>query len=325
MRAVLVSSPGGPEQLRLTEVPDPVPGPGDVLLEVHAAGVNPADVLQRQGGYPPPPGAPPYPGLECSGMVIACGSGVSGWQPGDEACALLSGGGYSELVAVPAGQLLPIPAGVSLADAAALPEVACTVYSSVFQQARLSGGETLLVHGGAGGIGTMAIQLAKAHGATVACTAGSPAKLRRCRELGADLAVSYTEEDFVAAVREFTHGRGADVVLDIMGAPYLERNITALATGGRLVVIATRGGARGELDIRSLMRKRASIFASTLRARPGSEKAVIVAAVREHVWPLVSSGQVVPVIERSFPMTEAAAAHRLLEQGTHVGKILLVN
>ncbi|HEY5986570.1 MAG TPA: NAD(P)H-quinone oxidoreductase [Streptosporangiaceae bacterium] len=325
MRAVLISSPGGPEQLRLTEVPDPVPGPGEVLVAVSAAGVNPADALQRQGSYPPPDGASPYPGLECSGRVAALGPGVSPWQPGDEVCALLAGGGYSELVAVPAGQLLPIPGSVSLTDAAALPEVACTVHATVFQQARLAAGETLLVHGGAGGIGTMAIQLAKAHGATVVATAGSPAKLRRCEELGADHAISYVDEDFVAGVREFTGGRGADVILDIMGAAYLPRNLASLATGGRLVVIATRGGSRGELDLGALMRKRASIFASTLRARPASEKAVIVAAVRDHVWPLVASGQVVPVIERLFPMADAAAAHTLLEQGTHTGKILLVN
>jgi putative PIG3 family NAD(P)H quinone oxidoreductase len=325
MRAVLISSPGGPEQLRLTEVPDPVPGPGEVLVEVSAAGVNPADVLQRRGGYPPPAGASPYPGLECSGRVVALGSGVSEWQPGDEVCALLAGGGYAELVAVPAGQLLPIPGGVSLTDAAALPEVACTVHATVFQRARLAAGETLLVHGGAGGIGTMAIQLAKAHGATVVATAGSPAKLRRCEELGADLAISYADDDFVVGVREFTGGRGADVILDIMGAPYLPRNVAALATGGRLVVIATRGGASGELDLGALMRKRGSIFASTLRARPASEKARIVAAVRQHVWPLVSSGQVVPVIERLFPMADAASAHTLLEQGSHTGKILLVN
>lgn len=325
MRAVVITTPGGPEVLRLEEVPDPVPGPGEVLVDVVAAGVNRADVLQRMGGYPPPPGASAYPGLECSGRISALGPGVTGWQAGDEVCALLAGGGYAQRVAVPEGQLLPLPDGVPLADSAALPEVACTVHATVFRQARLAPGETLLVHGGAGGIGTMAIQLAKAAGAKVVCTAGTPAKLERCRELGADLAVSYAQDDFTAAVAAFTGGRGADVILDIMGAPYLARNCEALATGGRLVVIATRGGTRAELDLGLLMRKRASILASTLRARPAGEKAAIVAAVRAEVWPLVSAGRVVPVIERALPMADAAAAHRLLDEGTHVGKILLLN
>jgi putative PIG3 family NAD(P)H quinone oxidoreductase len=325
MQAVVITSPGGPEVLRLTEVPDPVPGEGEVVLEVAAAGVNRADVLQRQGFYPPPPGAPQYPGLECSGRVVSTGPGVSGWHPGDEACALLAGGGYAERVAVPHGQLLPIPAGVGLVDAAALPEAACTVHATVFGQAGLAAGETLLVHGGAGGIGTMAIQLAKAAGAKVVCTAGTPAKLRRCTELGADLAVSYADGDFTASVLEFTGGRGADVVLDIMGAPYLARNVAALATGGRLVIISTRGGPRAEIDLGTLMIKRISVFASTLRARPVAEKAAIVAAVRDQVWPLVSAGKVVPVIERRFAMAGAAQAHELLDAGTHVGKLLLLN
>ena len=253
------------------------------------------------------------------------GPGVSGWREGDSACALLSGGGYADLVAVPAGQLLPIPGGVSLTDAAALPEVACTVNASVSGQARLAPGETLLVHGGAGGIGTMAIQLGKARGAVVACTAGTPAKLERCLELGADLAISYRDDDFVAAVRDFTGGRGADVILDIMGAPYLARNIEALATSGRLLQIATRGGVSAEIDLGVLMRKRISIFASTLRARPVAQKAVVVADVRDQVWPLVAAGEVVPVIDRALPMAEAAQAHRLIQEGAHVGKILLVN
>jgi putative PIG3 family NAD(P)H quinone oxidoreductase len=323
MRAVVITTPGGPEVLQLSDVPDPVPGPGEVLVEVAAAGVNRADVLQRMGGYPPPPGAPPYPGLECSGRIRAVGAGVTGWQPGDEVCALLAGGGYAELVAVPQGQLLPIPDGVSLTDAAALPEVACTVHATVFGQAGLAAGETLLVHGGAGGIGTMAIQLAKSFGAQVVCTAGTTAKLQRCTDLGADLAVSYASDDFVAAVGTFTGGRGADVILDIMGAPYLARNVAALATGGRLVVISTRGGASAEVDLGLLMRKRASILASTLRARPPAEKAAIVAAVRARVWPLISAGKVRPVIARVLPMAEAAAAHRHLDDGTHIGKILL--
>ncbi len=325
MRAIVITTPGGPEVLRLEDVPDPVPGPGEALVEVSAAGINRADAMQREGGYPPPPGAPPYPGMECSGRISAVGPDVTGWQAGDEVCALLGGGGYAELVAVPQGQLLPIPDRVTVTEAAALVEAACTLQATVFQQARLVPGETLLVHGGAGGIGTLAIQIAKALGATVACTAGSPAKLARCRELGADLAISYRDDDFTTAVRDFTDGRGADVILDIMGAPYLQRNLDALATGGRLMVISTRGGGRAEADLSLLMRKRASILASTLRARPLAEKAAIVAGVRADIWPLISSGQVSPVIERMLPMAHAADAHRLLDDGTHVGKILLVN
>jgi len=325
MRAVVITSPGDPDVLKLTEVPDPVPGPGEVLVEVAAAGVNRADVLQRMGFYPPPPGAPPYPGLECSGRISALGPGVTVWQPGDEVCALLGGGGYAEQAAVPQGQLLPVPDGVSLVDAAGLPETACTVYATVFQQARLTPGETILVHGGAGGIGTMAIQLAKSFGARVICTAGTPPKLERCTELGADLAVSYVRDDFVSAVDVFTGGRGADVILDIVGGPYLARNVAALATGGRLLVVSTQGGSSAELDLQMLMRKRAGILASTLRARPPADKAVIVAGVREQVWPLISAGRVRPVTDRVLPMADAADAHRVLEQGTHVGKILLVN
>ena len=324
MRAVVVTTPGGPDVLSLEEVPDPVPGPGEVVVDVTAAGVNPADVMQRMGQYPPPPGAPPYLGLECSGRVSAVGPGVTGWQPGDDACALLGGGGYAERVAVPQETLLPIPDGVTLTDAAGLPEVACTVYSTVFLKAGLSPGETILVHGGAGGIGTMAIQLAKSFGAQVVCTAGTPAKLARCTELGADLAVSYVDDDFVAAVESFTGGRGVDVILDIVGGSYLARNLAALATGGRLMVVATQGGISAELDLRTMMRKRASILAATLRARPLPEKAAIVAGVREQVWPLVSAGRVRPVIDRVLPMADAAEAHRLLETGAHVGKILLL-
>lgn len=325
MRAVIISSPGGPEVLRLAEVPDPVPGPGEVLVEIAAAGVNRADLLQRQGAYPPPPGTPEYPGLECAGRITALGAGVTGWRAGDQVCALLAGGGYAEQVAVPAGQLLPLPAGLGPAEAAALPEAACTVHSNVFTRASLAPGETLLVHGGASGIGTLAIQLARARGAQVACTAGSPAKLARCRELGASLAISYRDEDFAAAVAEFTGGNGADVILDIIGGPYLARNLAALATGGRLMVIAVQGGGQGELDLGTLMRKRASVLASTLRARPLAEKAAIVAAVRDQVWPLVSDGQVRPVIHRVLPMAEAAAAHQILAESSHVGKVVLVN
>jgi putative PIG3 family NAD(P)H quinone oxidoreductase len=325
MRAVIITQPGGPEVLRLEEVPDPVPGPGEVLVAVTAAGLNRADVLQRQGHYPPPPGSPPYPGMECSGRIIELGPEVTGWQVGDEVCALLGGGAYAEQVAVPQGQLLPIPDGVSLVDAAALPEATCTIQGTVYQMAHLAPGETFLVHGGAGGIGTFAIQIANAEGCTVACTAGSPEKLARCRELGADLAISYRDEDFTAAVLEFTGWHGADVILDIMGAPYLARNLDALATWGRLVGIATRGGSRAEVDLGLLMLKRATIVAATLRTRTVAEKAEVVAATREHIWPLISAGKVVPVIHAVLPMSEAAEAHRMLDDGSHIGKILLVN
>jgi putative PIG3 family NAD(P)H quinone oxidoreductase len=323
MRAITIASPGGPDVLTIAEVPDPEPAAGEVLIDIIAAGVNRADLLQRQGMYPPPPGAPPYPGLECSGRIAAVGEGVTEWQAGDEACALLSGGGYAERVAVPAGQLLPVPAGLTVTQAAALPEVACTVHSNLVTLAGLTSGETLLVHGGASGIGTHAIQLGRALGARVACTAGTPAKLASCRELGAELAISYHDEDFVAAVADFTAGRGADVILDIMGAVYLRRNVDALAPGGRLVVIGLQGGARAELDLNAMLRKRASLHATSLRARPASEKAAIVASVTEQVWPLISSGQVHPVIDRTLPLAEAPEAHRLIE-GDHVGKILLL-
>jgi len=324
MRAITIPEPGGPDALVWAEVPDPEPGPGEVLVDVVASAVNRADLLQRQGFYPPPKGAPPYPGLECSGRVAALGDGVDGWAVGDEVCALLSGGGYAEQVVVPAGQLLPKPGNVSLVEAAALPEVVCTVWSNVFMLAGLRPGETFLVHGGAGGIGTMAIQLAKQAQARVMVTAGSPEKLARCRELGADVAISYRDEDFVARVKEESGGRGADVILDNMGAKYLARNVDALATGGRLVIIGLQGGARAELDLGRLITKRAAVFGTTLRARPVEEKAAIVAAVREHVWPMVEAGVVRPIVDRSVPMTEAAEAHRVVESGAQVGKVLLV-
>jgi putative PIG3 family NAD(P)H quinone oxidoreductase len=324
MRAVVITEPGEPEVLRWLEVPDPVPGPGEVIIDVAAAGVNRADLMQRQGFYPPPAGAPPYPGLECSGRVRAVGEAVTSWRPGDEVCALLTGGGYAEQVAVPEGQLLPVPENVAVTTAAAFPETACTVYSNVFQLARLASGEMLLVHGGSSGIGTMAIQLAKAFGARVACTAGSQQKLARCRELGADVAVNYRTEDFVAAVRGATGGAGADVILDIIGASYLARNPAALATGGRLVVIGRQGGSRAELDLGVLQAKRASLHATTLRARPTEEKAAVVTAVRDHVWPLISAGRVAAVVDRELPMSQAARAHRVMAAGEHIGKILLL-
>jgi putative PIG3 family NAD(P)H quinone oxidoreductase len=309
--------------LNLEEVPDPAPAAGEVVVGIASAGVNRADLMQRQGLYPPPPGAPPYPGLECAGQITAVGDGVTDLRPGDEVCALLAGGGYAEQVAVPAVQVLPVPAGLTVAEAAALPEVACTVYANVFMTAGLQPGETLLVHGGASGIGTMAIQLAHALGARVACTAGSDAKLRRCRQLGAELAIDYTSADFVAAVRDFTGGSGADVILDIMGGAYLQRNIAALAIGGRLVVIGLQGGATAELDLGTMLRRRLTVHAASLRARPVAEKAVVVAGVRDVVWPLILSGQVKPVIDTIVPLAEAARAHRLMEAGQHIGKILL--
>ena len=299
MRAVV-----GPD-LELVELPDPVPEPGEVLVDVAATAVNRADLLQRKGLYPPPPGASEILGLECSGRIGE-----------EEVCALLAGGGYASRVAVPEGQVLPKPAGVSLVEAAALPEAACTVWSNLVVVAGLSAGETVLVHGGASGIGTTAIQVAKALGAYVVVTAGSPEKLARCAELGADEGIDYRTEDFAAKVR-------ADVILDIVGASYLARNVAALATGGRLVVIGLQGGTTAELDLSALLRKRGTIHATTLRSRPVEEKAAIVAEVRAHVWPMVESGAVRPVIDRVLPLERAAEAHRVVEASEHVGKVLL--
>lgn len=323
MHAITIEQPGGPEALVWADVPDPVAGEGEVLVEVAASAVNRADVLQRQGFYDPPPGASPHPGLECSGRIAAVGPGVSGWSVGDEVCALLSGGGYAQKVVVPAGQLLPVPQGVDLVAAAALPEVVATVWSNVFMVAGLRPGETLLVHGGSSGIGTMAIQLGKAVGARVAVTAGGKEKLERCAELGADILIDYREQDFVEELRAATGGAGADVILDIVGAKYLGRNLEALAMNGRLAVIGFQGGVTAELDLRKLLAKRGAITATSLRARPLEEKAAIIAAVREHVWPLIGAGRVRPVVHATFPITEAAEAHRVLESSTHVGKILL--
>ena len=320
MRAVVVGERGA---LSWDEVDDPAVGPGEVLVDVAATAVNRADLLQRKGFYPPPPGASPYLGLECSGVVAAVGDGVEGWSVGDEVCALLAGGGYAQRVAVPVGQLLPVPAGVPLVAAAALPEVTCTVWSNVFMVAGLRPDEVLLVHGGASGIGTMAIQLAVAAGARVAVTAGSAARLDRCRDLGAEILVNYRDEDFVAAVREASGGHGADVVLDNMGAKYLSRNVDVLAVNGRLVVIGLQGGISAELDLAALLGKRAAVVATSLRARPVAEKAAICAAVVEHVWPLVADGTVQPVIDRVLPIAEAAEAHRVVEAGEHVGKVVL--
>lgn len=320
MHAVLATEPGGPDVLRLTDVPDPEPGPGEVLIDVAASAVNRADLLQRQGFYPPPEGVSDVPGLECSGVVAEVGEGVTTYAVGDPVCALLAGGGYATRVTVPVGQVMPIPEGVDLVTAASLPEVACTVWSNVFMVAGLRAQETFLVHGGAGGIGTMAIQLAAAYGARVAATAGSPEKLLTCRELGAELAIDYREQDFVAEVQALG---GADVILDNMGAKYLGRNVDALATEGRLVVIGMQGGTKGELDLGRLLAKRGAVIATSLRSRPAEDKAAICAAVVEHVWPLVADGRVRPMIHASYPLAQAARAHTVLEESSHVGKVLL--
>jgi putative PIG3 family NAD(P)H quinone oxidoreductase len=323
MRAVIASEPGGPEVLAVSELPDPKPGEGEVVIDVAGTAVNRADTLQRRGNYPPPPGASEVIGMECSGTVRALGPGVDGWAVGDEVCALLAGGGYAEQVVVPAGQVMPVPAGVDLVTAGALPEVACTVWSNVFMLAGLQPGETLLVHGGAGGIGTMAIQVAHALGARVLATAGSAEKLELCRSLGADVTIDYKEQDFVTEVKAATEGEGADVILDNMGASYLGRNVEALATEGRLVIIGMQGGVKGELDIGKLLRKRGAVIATGLRGRPVAEKAAICASVVEHVWPLVAEGRVRPVVHTTLPLDRAGEAHRMMEAGEHTGKIVL--
>src|SRR6266540_877850 len=299
MYAVTIAQAGGPEVLQWTEVPDPVPGRDEVLIDVHASAVNRADLLQRQGLYPPPPGGPAWPGLECSGRIAALGEGVLGWSVGDEVCALLGGGGYAEKAIAPTGQLLAIPHGVSLVDAASLPEAACTVWSNVVNLARLKPGETVLIHGGGSGIGTFAIQLTRALGAKPITTA--------------------------RAVKHEADGRGVDIILDIIGAAYLARNLDALAANGRLAVIGLQGGRKGELDLGAMLGKRASIAATSLRFRPLAEKAGIVSGVREQVWPLIDKGAVRPVIDRRIPMSQAAQAHRIVEASEHVGKVVLVN
>jgi putative PIG3 family NAD(P)H quinone oxidoreductase len=320
MRAITAPVPGGPEALTVTELPDPVAGPGEVVIDVVASAVNRADTLQRQGFYPPPKGASDVFGLECSGRISEVGPGVDSWGVGDEVCALLASGGYAEKVAVPAGQVMPLPPGVDVKSAAAIPEVACTVWSNVFMVAALQPDETLLVHGGAGGIGNFAIQLAKALGAKVLTTAGSAEKIELCESLGADRAINYHDEDFVEVVKE---AGGADVILDNMGAKYLSRNITALATQGRLVVIGMQGGTKAEIDLGVLMGKRGAVIATSLRARPTEEKAAICAAVVEHVWPLIGEGRVRTFVHEEVPFEEAGRAHELMESGSHSGKILL--
>lgn len=326
MYGISIREPGGPEVLEWTEQPDPEPGTGEVVLDVVAAGVNRADVMQRQGNYPPPPGASELPGLECSGRISAVGPGVSGWNVGDEACALLAGGGYAEKVVVPTAQLLPVPAGVSLVDAGGLPEVACTVWSNLVLAAGLRSGQTLLVHGGSGGIGTHAIQVGKALGATVLATAGHDDRLQVCRDLGADAALDY-HGDLVELVKEATDGHGADVVLDHIGARNLDANLDAMAAGGRMVIIGLMGGAKGEINLAKMLTRRLSVAATSLRGRPteGPDgKGTIVAAVRTDLWPLVESGRVRPIVHERIPVQEAARAHQLMDDGGVVGKILLV-
>jgi putative PIG3 family NAD(P)H quinone oxidoreductase len=323
MRAVVVTESGGPEVLQVRTVPDPQPAANEVIVQVAATAVNRADLLQRQGNYPPPPGAPAYLGLECSGTIVALGEGVAGWNVGDEVCALLGGGGYAELVAVPVGQLMPAPEGIPLVDAAALPETTCTVWSMAFGAARLQPGESLLVHGGTSGIGTMAIQLAHQRGVRVFATAGTPRKVGFCRELGADVAINYRDEVFDERVAVETDGAGVDVILDNMGGPYLPRNVKSLAVGGRLIVLGLQGGRKGELDLGALLAKRATVHAAGLRARPPQQKAEIVAETQHAVWPLIESGAVRPIIDRILTLDDAAEAHRLVESSEHIGKVLM--
>ncbi|YAL83031.1 NAD(P)H-quinone oxidoreductase [Dermacoccaceae bacterium W4C1] len=323
MKAITIPEFGAEDVLTVAEVPVPQVGPDEVLVSVAAAGVNRADLMQRQGFYPPPDGESELPGLEVSGTIAELGEDVHGWQVGDRVCALLAGGGYAEQVVVPVGQLLPVPDGIDLIDAAALPEVACTVWSNLVMRAGLRSGETLLVHGGSSGIGTMAIQVAHALGVRVAVTAGSAAKLQACAALGADILINYREQDFAEELARATEGHGADVILDVVGAKYLGSNISALATEGRLVVIGMQGGAKGELNLAALLSKRASVHATSLRARPRAEKAEIVTATREGIWPLLTTGQVRPIVQERLPLTEAARAHRILAESNHIGKILL--
>jgi putative PIG3 family NAD(P)H quinone oxidoreductase len=322
MHAIVITEPGGPEVLEWTEVPDPDLKPGEVLVEVVAAGVNRADLLQRMGFYDPPPGASPYLGMEVSGRIVDA-NGVDGWKNGDEVCALLSGGGYAERVAVPHGQLLPIPHNVDLIDAAALPEVACTVWSNLIQSGHLSSGQSVLIHGGGSGIGTFAIQFAKTLRTTVITTARR-SKREALVTLGADLVIDYEHQDFVAEVMKATSGRGVDVILDIIGASYLDRNVRALAKDGRLVIIGLQGGRTGEIDLGSLLAKRGSLLASTLRSRDEVGKAAIVAGVLEQVWPVLQKGEIRPIVDRSLPMSRAVTAHEVLAASDHIGKVLLV-
>jgi putative PIG3 family NAD(P)H quinone oxidoreductase len=323
MTAIKITEPGGPEKLAPTRRLVPQPAPGEVLIKVATAGVNRPDCLQRQGGYPPPPGASDIPGLEVAGTIAALGEGVTDWKIGDAVCALLTGGGYAEYCVAPAPQCLPVPAGLTLQQAAALPETFFTVWSNVFDRARLQPGESLLVHGGTSGIGTTAIQLARALGSRVFTTVGGSEKVQPCLDLGAERVINYREEDFVQVIKEVTNNKGVDVILDMVGGDYVQRNLSALAVEGRLVFIAFLRGAKVELNLAPVMMKRLTITGSTLRARPVAHKAPIAKALLETVWPLLASGAIRPIIDRVFPLTEAAAAHALMESNRHVGKLLL--
>lgn len=324
MKAVVITNPGGPEVLQLQEVEDPQIKDDEVLIKVEATALNRADSLQRKGSHPPPPGASPYPGLECSGIIEQVGKNVTRCKVGDQVCALLAGGGYAEKVAVPAGQVLAVPPGISVKDAAALPEVACTVWSTVFMMSRLSAGETFLVHGGSSGIGTFAIQIAKYYGAKVFVTAGADEKLAFCKDLGADVCINYKTEDFVARVKEETAGKGVDVILDNMGAAYLKRNLDSLNFDGRLFIIGLQGGATAEINLASLLARRITVQGAGLRNRTPENKAVIVKEVEKNVWPAIIANKVKPIVYKYFPLSEAAEAHRLMESSKHIGKILLV-
>ena len=324
MVVVEVAKPGPPEGFRLTRRPLPHPAAGEVLLRVAAAGVNRADVMQRQGKYPPPPGASDIPGLEVSGAVVTVGDGVTTLSLDDQVCALLTGGGYAEYCVVPAPQCLPCPVGVPLIDAAALPEAYCTVWTNVMERGGLKKGETFLVHGGSSGIGTVAIQLAHLFGAQVFATAGTKEKCDACLRLGAERAINYKKEDFVEAVRTVTDGRGVDLILDMVGGPYLQRNLDSLAVEGRLVLIALMEGAEGKLDLAKLMSRRLTLTGSTLRSRSVEQKASIIQVLSEVVWPRLSKGDLYPVIHARYPLSDAAEAHRVMESSTHIGKLLLV-
>jgi NADPH2:quinone reductase len=323
MKAVEISQFGPPEVLKLVERPDPVLAPGEVLIDVAAAGVNRPDVIQRYGKYPPPPGASDIPGLEVAGTIGALGEGVTSWKVGDQVCALLAGGGYAEKVAAPFEQVLPIPRGLTMAQAAGLPETFFTVWTNVFQRGKLKSGESILIHGGTSGIGTTAIQLARAFGARVLTTAGSDEKCDAARKLGAAAAFNYRTTDWVAEARQATNGRGVDVILDIVGGEYIAKNLDLLAVEGRLLQIAFLKTAKAEIDFSIMMRKRATITGSTLRPRPPAEKGAIARELRQHVWPLLEQGVVAPVIHEVFPLERAADAHRLMESSTHVGKLIL--
>jgi NADPH:quinone reductase len=323
MRAIEIRTFGGPEVLTPVERPMPVPSAGEVLIEVAAAGVNRPDVSQRQGKYPPPPGASDIPGLEIAGTIVQTAGEVGEWRAGDRVCALVSGGGYAEYCAAPAPQCLPVPRGFSDVEAAAIPETFFTVWTNVFERGRLTEGESFLVQGGSSGIGTTAIQLAHARGARVFATAGSAEKCAACERLGAERAINYHEEDFVAVVREATSGRGVDVILDMVGGEYVPRHIELLAANGRLVQIATLGGAKAQIFLPAIMQRRLTITGSTLRARSVVEKGAIAAALRASVWPLLDAGRVRPVVFRTFALNDAAEAHQLMESGAHIGKIVL--